>query len=59
MIGSKIADKITKVSRTSPYNSSGTFTNKAENIGHDRVISKERYISPEERQQVINDPRLK
>ena len=45
LIDSKIADKITKVSRTSPQNSSETVTNEAENIGLDREILTERYIS--------------
>ena len=44
LIGNKIANKITKVSRSSPQNNSHTITNK-----HDKEIPKERYISPEER----------
>ena len=47
LIANKIADRITKVSRTSPQNSSETVESEAENIGFDRVIPKERYISPE------------
>ena len=42
-----IADKITKVSSTSPKDSPGTVTNKTECYGLDKVIPKERYISPE------------
>ena len=44
MIGNKIANKITKMSRNTPHNSSETVTKEAENIGLDREISKERYI---------------
>ena len=43
LIGNRIADKITKVSRASPQNSSETVTNEVENIEHEREISKERY----------------
>ena len=50
LIGNKIADKITRVSKTSPkYNSD---TNKEE-------ILTERYISPEQRQKIIDHLRLK
>ena len=45
LIANKIADKITKVLRTFPQNSSKTFTNKVQNIEHDKEIPKERYIS--------------
>ena len=40
LISNKTADKITKVRRTSPKNTSGTVTNE-----HDKEISKERYIN--------------
>ena len=50
MIGTKIADKTTRVSKTSPHNNSET--NKEE-------ILRERYISPELRKKIINDLRLK
>ena len=43
LIGNRIADKITKVSRASPQNSSETVTNEVEKIEHEREISKERY----------------
>ena len=46
LIGNKSADKITKVSKTAPQNNSETDEEK---------ILKERYISPEKRQQIIND----
>ena len=58
LIGNKIADKITKVSRTSSLNSLETVTNKAENIRLDREILKERYIFPEKRQKMIVDLKL-
>ena len=45
MIGNKIADEITKVSRTWPHNSSGTVRNETENIEHDKELLKERYVS--------------
>ena len=44
--------KITKVSKTLPQNNSETFTNE-----HDE-IPKGRYISPEERQKIIDDLKL-
>ena len=47
MIGNKITDKITKFLRTLPQNSPETITNEAENIGFDREIPKEKYVSPE------------
>ena len=52
VIGNKIADKITNVSRTSPKNNSETVTNGAEDTGIDREISKERNISPKKRQKI-------
>ena len=42
MIGKKIADKITKVSRSSPQYNSETVANE-----HDKEIPKERYNSPD------------
>ena len=54
MIGSKIANKNTKVSKHLQQNNSETVKN-----GNDKEISKEipkeRYISPEERQEIIGD----
>ena len=47
-IGKKIAKRITKVSENSQQYNSETFTNE-----HDKEIRKERYISPEERQNII------
>ena len=56
MIGNKTADavaksydgKITKVSKHSQQNNSETVSNE-----HDKEILKERYISPEEIQEII------
>ena len=42
--------KITKVSKNSEQNYSKTFTNE-----NDKEIPKERYISPEERQKIIDN----
>ena len=44
LIGNKIANRITKVSRSSLQNDSETITNE-----NDKEILKERYISPKER----------
>ena len=53
LISNKIADKIIKVSRTSQKNNSETVRN-----GHDKEIPKERLISPEEMQKIIDHLRL-
>ena len=62
MLGHKIADavatshgsKFTKISKTSQHNNSEAVTNE-----HDKEIPKKYiYISPEERQKVIDDVRL-
>ena len=58
LIGNKIADKITKISRSLPQNNSEMIRNETENIKHDKVIPKERYISPEGRHKVTDDLRL-
>ena len=50
MIGNKIADKITKASKTSPKNNSET---------NEEEILRERFIPPELRHKVINDLRVK
>ena len=54
-IGNKIADKITSTSKKSPKELSSTMlhSNQANN-----EIPKERYISPHERQQIIDELRL-
>ena len=49
VIGNKIADRITKVSKNSQQNSSEIVTNE-----HGKEIPKERYTSPEERQKIID-----
>ena len=56
--GNRIADAVAKShnsknkkdSRSSPQNDLETITNE-----HDKETPKERYISPEERQKIIND----
>ena len=53
MIDNKIANKITGGSKNSQQNNSETVTNE-----NDKEIPKERYISPEERQKIIDDLRL-
>ena len=53
LVGNKIDDRITKDSKTSQQNNSETVTNE-----HDKKIPKERYISPEETQKIIDDLRL-
>ena len=52
LIGNKIADRITKFSKTSLQN------NWEKNIEHDTKIHRERYISPKQRQTFIDDLRL-
>ena len=49
LIGNKIANKFTRVSKTLPQNNSET---------NEEEILTERYISPEKRQQIINDLRF-
>ena len=53
LIGNKIPDRIMKVSKTLRQNSSETVK-----IENDKEISKERYISPEERHKIIEGLRL-
>ena len=53
MVGNKITDRLTKVSRSSLQNNSETNGNE-----HDKEILKERYTSPDERQKMIDDLRL-
>ena len=52
MIGNKIADKITIVSKKPSHN------NDDDDDGIELSTHKRRYISPEERQQIINELRL-
>ena len=53
MICNKIGNKITKVSKNSQQNNSEVVTNENE-----KEIPKERYISPEKRQEIIDELRL-
>ena len=53
LIGTEIADQIIKISRNSREFNSETVTNE-----HDKKIPKERYISPEETQQIIDELRI-
>ena len=52
LIGNKIANRITKASKSSPQNSSETIASE-----YDKELPKERNISPEKRQKVIDDIR--
>ena len=49
LIGNKISDRIMNVSKYSQQNNLETATNENE-----RYRKKERYISPEERQEIVN-----
>ena len=53
-VGKSYYSKTTKASNNSQQNNSETVTNK-----HDKEILEERCISPEERQKIIDDLRLK
>ena len=53
LIRNKIVDKITKISNTLQQNNSETFRNE-----HNKKKPKERYMSAEERQNIIDDLRL-
>ena len=53
MVGNKIADRITKVSKTLPQNNSDKITNE-----HEKYILEERYVSLEERDEIIDELRL-
>ena len=50
MIGNKTANKIRRFSENSQQNNSETVTNE-----HDKEILKERYVLPEERQEIIHE----
>ena len=54
MIGNKITDRITEVSKNLQQNNSETVANE-----HDKEIPQERFVSPEERQEIIDELRLK
>ena len=51
LIGNKITDKITRASKTSPQNNLET--------NEEMLMEREKYISPELRQKIIDDLRLK
>ena len=50
MIGNKVSNKITKISKNSQQTISETVTNE-----HDKEIPKERCISPKQRQESIDE----
>ena len=54
MAGNKIADKMTRVSKQSTEE----LQNNETGVDVGRAIPKKRYISPEERQQIIDELRL-
>ena len=54
MIGNKIANRIKGLSKNLQKNISGTAKNE-----HDKEIAKERYVSSEERQEIIDELILK
>ena len=54
LIGNKIANKITNVSRTPPQNSLGRAANETESIGLHRKTSKYIYLYPEKDNNNIN-----
>ena len=56
--GDLIYNKITKVSKTLPQSNLQIVTNETENIGFYREIPKEKYVSPEKEQKIIDDLRL-
>ena len=60
LIGNKIADKITNVLKKFNNNSNNNSNNNNNNNNEDGEITahKKRYISPEERQKIINELRL-
>ena len=60
LIGNKTADKITSVSKKKCNNNNNNNNNSNNNNNEDVKLTahKKRYISPEERQQIINELRL-
>ena len=57
LIGNKIADKMSSVSKK-PSNNNNSNNNNNDDEDIDITTNKKRYISPEERQQTINELRL-
>ena len=66
LVGNKIADKITSVSKKPPNNNNNNNNDNKNNNNNNNnnnedveiTANKKRYISPEERQQIINQLRL-
>ena len=62
LIGNKIADKITSVSKKTSNNDNNNNNNSNNNNNNNEDVEltahKKRYISPEERHQIINELRL-
>ena len=58
LIGNKIADKITRASKKKSNNNDDNNNNNNNNEDVKLTTQKKRYISPEERQQIINELRL-
>ena len=59
LIDNKIADKVTKVLKSLPQNSSEAIYSETKNVGFDGKMPKERNISLEKRQEFIDKLRLK
>ena len=57
MIGNKIADKIISVSKK-PNNNNDNNNNNNNNEAVETTAHKKRYISPGEREEIINESRL-
>ena len=58
LIGNKIADKITSVSKKASNNNNINNNNINNNEYVEITALKKRYISPQERQQIVNELRL-
>ena len=59
LIGNKVADKITNVSKKPSNNNNNNNNNNNDNNEDVEITAhRKRYISPEERQQIINELRL-
>ena len=58
LIGNKIADKITSVLKKKSNNNNNNNNNNSNNDNLELTTHKKRYISPEERRQIINELRL-
>ena len=58
LIGNKIADKITSVSKNSNNNNNDNDDDDDDDDDVELITHKKRYTSPEKRQQIINELRL-